>query len=54
MTIVIKRSLNKEDISALLGKLSHKSKFDVKKFCGVLTLKNPPLTIQKKLRDEWA
>lgn len=26
---------------------------DTKKYCGVLKLKEDPLTIQKKLRDEW-
>lgn len=26
---------------------------DTKKYCGVLRLKEEPMTIQKKLRDEW-
>lgn len=26
---------------------------DTKKYCGVIKLKEDPLTIQKKLRDEW-
>jgi len=26
---------------------------DTRKFCGVLKLKEDPLTIQKRLRDEW-
>lgn len=26
---------------------------DTKKFCGVLKLKEDPLAIQKRLRDEW-
>ena len=26
---------------------------DTKKFCGILKLKEDPLAIQKKLRDEW-
>ena len=26
---------------------------DTLKYCGVLKLKEDPLTIQKKLRDEW-
>ena len=26
---------------------------DTKKFCGVIKLKEDPMTIQKKLRDEW-
>ncbi|MBB1287169.1 hypothetical protein HRH25_22520 [Flavisolibacter sp. BT320] len=27
---------------------------DTKKFCGVLKLKEDPMAIQKRLRDEWA
>lgn len=26
---------------------------DTKKFCGVIKLKEDPMAIQKKLRDEW-
>jgi len=26
---------------------------DTKKFCGVLKVKEDPLAIQKRLRDEW-
>jgi hypothetical protein len=26
---------------------------DTKKFCGVIKIREDPLTIQKKLRDEW-
>lgn len=26
---------------------------DTKKFCGLLKLKEDPLAIQKRLRDEW-
>ncbi|HEX8314510.1 MAG TPA: hypothetical protein VF609_05945 [Flavisolibacter sp.] len=26
---------------------------DTKKFCGVIRLKEDPLAIQKRLRDEW-
>lgn len=26
---------------------------DTKKFCGVIKLKEDPLAIQKRLRDEW-
>lgn len=53
MTIVIKKSFDKEQIQELLGELSHGSKFDIKRFCGILKLKESPLEIQKKLRDEW-
>ena len=30
-----------------------KQKIDLMDFCGILRLKEDPLTIQKKLRDEW-
>lgn len=26
---------------------------DTKKFCGVIKLKEDPLAVQKRLRDEW-
>lgn len=26
---------------------------DTKKFCGVIRLKEDPLAVQKRLRDEW-
>jgi hypothetical protein len=29
-------------------------KFDAKKYAGTIKLKETPLSIQKKLRDEWA
>ena len=37
-------------------KLSHlpaRKKLDTKKYCGVIKLKEDPLVIQKKLRNEW-
>jgi hypothetical protein len=30
-----------------------RKKLDAKKYCGVIKLKEDPLVIQKRLRDEW-
>ncbi len=53
MVIVIKKGSSKATILELLDKLRNKKGFNAKKHCGVIKLKSDPLTIQKKLRDEW-
>lgn len=53
MVIVIQQGTSKEKIEALLKKLKGKKGVDTKKYCGVLKLKEDPLSIQKQLRDEW-
>lgn len=55
MVTVIKKGTPKEEIDRLLGAHSKKSKkgFDAKKFCGILNIKEDPLELQKKWRDEW-
>ena len=35
------------------AKEEKKQKVDLMAFCGILRLKEDPLSIQKKLRDEW-
>lgn len=53
MVIVIKRGLNKKEIELLISKQKKKKSFNSKKHCGVIMLKEKPLNIQKKMRDEW-
>ncbi len=53
MTRIIKKNLSKEAIDAILRELYSYKKFDAKKYCGVIQLKQSPLEIQKNLRDEW-
>lgn len=55
MVTTIKKGASKEEIHHLLESHNKKSKngIDVKKYCGVLNLKEDPLELQKKWRDEW-
>ncbi len=53
MVIVIKKDSDKKDIEEALSKVKSKKKFDAYKYCGAVTLKEDPLAIQKRMRDEW-
>ena len=53
MTVVIKKSMDKETARKIIATLSKSKRFDAKKHCGVIKLKASPLDIQKKMRDEW-
>ena len=58
MTIVIKQGMSKRQIETALKKLKpHRRKEqpvpDINQFAGTVTLKEDPLVIQKKMRDEW-
>lgn len=53
MVVVIKGSDSKKKIAEALKKLRKRKGFNARKHCGVIKLKEDPLTIQKKLRDEW-
>lgn len=55
MVTVIKKGMKKKQISLILDrkKKSKKKKLDLEKYCGILKLKEDPLDIQEKLRNEW-
>ncbi len=56
MVLILKKGATREEITALEKKLYGKKApggFNAKKYNGVLRLKEDPLAIQKKLRDEW-
>ena len=56
MVLVLKKGATKKDIEAIekvLYKDKTKGGFDAKKYNGIMSLSEDPLTIQKKLRDEW-
>lgn len=57
MGLVLKRGATKKEIEAIEKKLYRErpasTGFNAKKYNGVLKLKEDPLSIQKKLRDEW-
>ncbi|MEJ7680944.1 MAG: hypothetical protein WKG06_24460 [Segetibacter sp.] len=56
MILVLKKGATKEEIEQINKKLEQmplRKKLESKKYCGVIKLKEDPLLIQKKLRDEW-
>jgi hypothetical protein len=55
MVLVLKKGASRKDIEALRRKLERRlSKgVDTKKYCGVIRLKEDPLEMQQKMRDEW-
>lgn len=56
MVMTIKKGTEKDQIKAILEKIRRKRvrrKTDLSKYCGVLSLNEDPLELQKKWRDEW-
>lgn len=56
MVLIIKRGDSTEKVNKLLAKLQEeagKKGVDTTKHCGTIKLKEDPLEIQRKLRDEW-
>ncbi len=56
MVLVLEKGGIKKQMELLNKKLSHlpaRKKLDAQKYCGVIKLKEDPLVIQKKLRNEW-
>ena len=59
MVITINGNSSPEEIEAALKKLKKssvtksKKHFDAFKYCGVIKLKEDPLAIQKRMRNEW-
>ena len=57
MLVVIKQGMSKARIRALMKKLRPRKRKndlpDLRKFAGSITLKEDPMVIQKRMRDEW-
>ena len=56
MVLVLKKGASEQEVQRIKKKLQKKSRkpgIDIKKYSGKIKLKEDPLTIQKKLRDEW-
>lgn len=58
MAITIKEGMSKRQIAAALKKLKNERKRkrtlpDIRMFAGTITLKEDPLVIQRRMRDEW-
>jgi hypothetical protein len=53
MVTIIKKGSNRKEIQKKLSKIKSKKRLDAKKYCGTVILKEDPVKIQKKLRNEW-
>jgi hypothetical protein len=56
MVATLKQGASKEYIAKLLKRISTeilRKGVDTSKFCGKLSLKENPVIVQRKLRDEW-
>ena len=54
MVTTIKKGTTREKIRDVLKKRKAKTKgLDLKKYCGSISLKEDPLEMQKKWRNEW-
>jgi hypothetical protein len=56
MVTTLKYGSDKQVIKSILERLkkqNSRSGFDAYKFCGVISLEEEPLKIQKNMRDEW-
>ncbi len=56
MVLVLKKGATKKEIEEIEKALYEQSPaigFDAKKYNGKIALKEDPMTIQNKLRDEW-
>jgi hypothetical protein len=53
MVTIIKKGSDIKAIRKALSKHKPRKGVDASKYCGVIKLKEDPLAIQKKMRDEW-
>lgn len=53
MVTIIKRGADRKEIAKALSTFKSTKKFDSYKHCKAIELKEDPVDIQKKMRDEW-
>jgi hypothetical protein len=56
MVWVLKQGATKDEIQELqkqIADATSKPLIDLRKYCGVIKLREDPLEIQRKMRDEW-
>ncbi len=53
MTTIIKSGIKQIELEQILNKTNSVKKFNAKKFSGIIKLKEAPLDIQSRMRDEW-
>jgi hypothetical protein len=53
MVLVLKKGASKKEMDSIAEKLRTVKGVDTKKYSGTIKLREDPLAIQKKMRDEW-
>ena len=55
MTTILKPSTTRKQLTALLKRARKRKRkgVDVRSFSGTIALKEDPMVIQKRMRDEW-
>jgi hypothetical protein len=53
MVLVLKKGASKKEIQVIEKSLTSKKERDLSKYCGILKLKEDPLSIQKQIRNDW-
>ena len=53
MVLVLKKGATKKEMESITRKLGRKKGANTKKYKGTVKLKEDPLVIEKKMRDEW-
>ena len=53
MVLVLKKGASKKEMQHISKKLQKSKGVNTKKYTGAINLKEDPLAIQKKMRDEW-
>jgi len=53
MVLVLKKGASKKEMDSLAEKITIVKGVNTKKYCGAIKLKEDPLVIQIKMRDEW-
>jgi len=55
MVWILKNKSGKNELERIKDAIKSKKKsgIDLSKYCGIISLKESPLKIQKKLRSEW-
>ena len=51
--VTIKQGIKKEEFDKKLAEIQSLKKINAFKYCGIISLNEDALEIQKKMRDEW-
>ena len=53
MVLILKKGASKKEMDDITEKLKATKCIDTKAYCGAIKLKEDPLVMQKKMRNEW-